>query len=169
MIFSCQINKRGRLAPASALRSSTSAATAAAALRRPGWKAPARPGPRTSQLPGRGATKPPARPPGAPFTPAPRTPPQKLGDLLSQPTRETRPKCAELGRICGSPRHIPRRAQRCGEMGSGGGGGERIKRGRLGSQKRSPGPGAVRGGKDTEGLGKAHPRVSSVLYCTGRE
>lgn len=42
LIFSCQINKRGRLAPASARRSSTSAA-AAAALGRPGCKPPARP------------------------------------------------------------------------------------------------------------------------------
>lgn len=42
MIFSCQINKRGRLAPASALCSSTSAA--AAELGRPGWKPPAGPG-----------------------------------------------------------------------------------------------------------------------------
>lgn len=44
MIFSCQINKRDRLAPASALRSSTSAAAAAAALGGPGWKPPAGPG-----------------------------------------------------------------------------------------------------------------------------
>lgn len=43
LIFSCQINKRGRLAPASALSSSTSAA-AAAALGGPGWKPPAGPG-----------------------------------------------------------------------------------------------------------------------------
>lgn len=44
LIFSCQINKRDRLAPASALRSSTSAAAAAAALSGPGWKPPAGPG-----------------------------------------------------------------------------------------------------------------------------
>lgn len=44
MIFSCQINKRDRLAPASALRSSSSAAAAAAVLGGPGWKPPAGPG-----------------------------------------------------------------------------------------------------------------------------
>lgn len=53
LIFSCQINKRGRLAPASALRSSTSAA-AAAALGWPGWNPPAQPEPRTSQFTGGG-------------------------------------------------------------------------------------------------------------------
>lgn len=90
MIFSCQINKRGRLAPASALRSSTSAAAAAAALGGPGWKPPARPRDRSRALhssQGRGQPGPlrilelqtplplpnPGPPPGGQFASAPAT------------------------------------------------------------------------------------------------
>lgn len=85
MIFSCQINKRGRLAPAAGLRSSTSG-DATAALGRPGWKPPARPGLRgAARLGPQGGGR--QRPPPSPGTSDPATPPGPApqGQFISAP------------------------------------------------------------------------------------
>lgn len=158
MIFSCQINKRGRLAPASALRSSTSAA-AAAALSRPGWKPPARPGPRTSQFTGWGATKPPPRPRTSDRTP-PTTSQSALtrpsgaihlchrcsaphphgehGAPLSQPSREVHPKSALVKLGLWAPQVHPASAQRCREKGSNRGGWEDKEEAGVSAEKPRP-------------------------------
>lgn len=116
LIFSCQINKRGRLAPASARRSSTSAA-AAAALGRPGCKPPTRPPHVAVHGAGGGEAPPlpllsvpelqtlipppppaPTRPPGAQFisatAAAPSTRAGNTGFPLAQLPRKVHPKGA---------------------------------------------------------------------------